>query len=152
MNERLKHYPIEFWIEFLKVMNQNSEIYKDAKPSERRYLHGHSGISGVIWGQTIGESSVTTELYLHHKDQARNKTIYDELIKSKREIENIFGEAIEWSRLDAKIDSRIKRRKLENVNCTNKDDWNRMIDFMVYGVVRMEKAFREPLVRVKFKL
>ncbi|MBK7653572.1 MAG: hypothetical protein IPJ20_26580 [Flammeovirgaceae bacterium] len=46
----------------------------------------------------------------------------------------------------------LKRRKMENVNCLNKEDWNRMIDFMVYGVIRMEKAFREPLARVKLKL
>ncbi len=152
MKDILKHSPIEFWTEFLKVMNQHSEIYKDVKPTERRYLHGHSGIAGVIWGQTIGESSVTTEIYLHHKDQDRNKLIYDELKKSKIEIENNFGEAIDWARLDDKIDSRIKRRKLENVNCTNKDDWNRMIDFMVYGMLRMEKAFKGPLARVKAKL
>lgn len=149
---KLKDSTTEFWIAFLEVMNQHSEIYEDVKPSERRYLHGRSSIAGVIWGQTIGESSVTTELYLHHKDQDRNKLIYDELIKGKKEIENSFGEKIEWARLDAKIDSRIKRRKLENVNCLNKDDWNRMIDFMVYGMLRMEKAFKEPLARVKSTL
>lgn len=152
MKTKLKHSPVEFWIEFLKVMNQHSNIYQDVKPSERRYLHGSSGIAGVIWGQTIGEKCVTTEIYLHHKEQDRNKIIYDELKKSKIEIENSFGEMIDWARLDDKIDSRIKRRKLENVNCLNQDDWNRMIDFMVYGMLRMEKAFKEPLAKVKLML
>lgn len=75
--------------------------------------------------------------------------IFDELKKSKKDIEKQFGELIDWDRLDSKIDCRIKRRKLEKVNCFNSDDWNRMIDFMVYGVIRMEKAFNEPLARIK---
>jgi hypothetical protein len=143
--------PVAFWEEFLKVMNQNSDLFKDVKPSERRYIHG-SVISGVEWGQTIGESAVTTEIYLHHKSKERNKLIFDELIKSRKEIEKQFGESIDWARLDDKCACRIKRRKMENVNCLNKEDWNRMIDFMVYGVIRMEKAFRKPLARVKLKL
>jgi len=152
MKAKLKHSPVPFWIEFLKVMNQNSDLFKDVKPSERRYLHGRTGISGADWSQTIGESSVTTEIYIHHKSKERNKFIFDELNKSIKVIETSFGESIEWARLDEGDASRIKRRKLEGVNCLNKDDWNRMIDFMVYGMLRMEKAFKEPLAKVKLKL
>ncbi len=152
MNQKLKYSPIEFWIEFLKVMNAKSELFKNVKPSDRRYLHGRTGISGVVWGQTIGETSVTTELYIHGPNKEKNKFIFDELIRSKVEIEKEFGEAIEWASLNNKVACRIKRRKLVNVNCTNQDDWNRMIDFMVYGMLRMEKAFKEPLARVKLRL
>jgi len=133
-------------------MNQHSDIYRNVKTSERRYLHGRTGISGVVWGQTIGETSVTTELYIHGALKKKNKSIFAQLIKRQEEIEKQFDEAIEWARLDDKVASRIKRRKLENVNCTNKEDWNRMIDFMVYGILRMEKAFREPLARIKLEL
>ena len=95
---------------------------------------------------------VTTELYLHHKDKDRNKFIFDELIKDRHRIEKQFGESIDWARLDDRDASRIKRRTMENVDWRNKEDWNRMIDFMVYGVIRMEKTFREPLARVKLIL
>jgi len=74
------------------------------------------------------------------------------LKKCQEEIEKRFGESIDWARLDDKIACRIKRRKFQNVNCLNKDDWNRMIDFMIDGMLRMEKAFREPLEKIKFKL
>jgi Domain of unknown function (DUF4268) len=149
---KLKDSPTEFWIEFLKEMNQNSEIYKDVNPSELRYIHGKTGIAGVVWGQTIGRSSVTTEIYINGPKREKNKFIFDELIESKEEIEKQLGERFDWDRLDEKSACRIKRFKLENVNPTNKDDWNRMIDFMVYGMLRMEKAFKEPLEKVKLKL
>lgn len=56
-----------------------------------------------------------------------------------------------WERLDHKKASRIKH-ELDNVDYFNKENWPKMIDFIADGIERMEKAFKEPLVKVKQKL
>lgn len=80
-----------------------------------------------------------------------NKFVFDELLKSREEIEKQFGEKLTWERLDNKKACRIKHQ-LDNVDYFNKDDWNKMIEFMVDGMLRLEKAFKEPLAKVRLRL
>ena len=47
-----KESPVLFWEEFLKVMNENSNLFRDVKSWERKYIHGLRG-SGADWSQTI---------------------------------------------------------------------------------------------------
>lgn len=149
---KLKDSPAEFWKEFLKKMNEKSTLFHHVNPSERKYILGLTGISGILWGQSIVKSAASTEIYLGRKSKEKNKFIFDELIKSKEEIEKQFGESLNWERLDNKDACRIRGPMMENVNYTNKDDWSKMIGFMVDSILRMEKAFKEPLSRVKLKL
>jgi len=44
-----------------------------------------------------------------------------------------------WERLDDKKACRVKY-ELNDVNVFNKDDWQKMTEFMVDGMIRMEKA------------
>ena len=86
------------------------------------------------------------------KSKEENKFIFNELISSRKEIEKEFGETLNWERLDDKDASRIIGPVMENVSFLKRDDWTKMIDFMIDSILRMEKAFKEPLQRVKSRL
>lgn len=143
--------PLEFWKEFLKIMNQKSPLYQNLSPSESNWLTGRTGISRVNLSPTIRKSFVRVELYISRGSKEENKEIFDELEMNREKIDKDFGAPLSWERLDNKKASSI-RYKMEDVDYTDKDDWPKMIEFMVDGVLRMEKAFREPLVKVKLKL
>ena len=56
-----------------------------------------------------------------------------------------------WERLDNRKASRVKY-ELNNVDYFDKEDWTKMIEFIADGIQRMERAFKEPLIKVKLKL
>lgn len=142
---------IEFWKDFLKAINAKSALYQNVNPSKDNWINGRTGISGIGLNSVISNYYARTEVYMQRSVREENKFVFDELCKNKQEIERDFGAALTWERLEKKKASRIKY-ELENVDYFNKDDWPKMIAFMVDGVLRMEKAFKEPLARIKPKL
>jgi hypothetical protein len=76
-----------------------------------------------------------------------NKYIFDELYKVREEVEAAFGDPLEWRRLDGNKGSDILFRKT-GVSVFNKEDWPKMINFMVDSMIRFEKAFQSPLKKI----
>lgn len=142
---------IEFWKEFLKVMNQKSSLFQNVNPSKDNWITGRTGISGIHLNLSISNYYARPELYMSRSIGEENKFVFDELFRNKEEIEKQFGEKLTWERLDNKKACRIKHQ-LDNADYFNKDDWNRMIEFMVDGMLRMERAFKEPLAKVRLRL
>ena len=69
----------------------------------------------------------------------------------KEEIENKFGEQLSWERLDEKRASRIKYEDPDS-NVFEKDQWDKMTEFLIDGMIRFEAAMKEPLKKVNRKL
>lgn len=90
-------------------------------------------------------------MYINKGKKELNKLIFDELFSKKSEIEKTFGDALEWERLDEKVTCRIKH-ELNDVDYFNRDDWKKMIAFMIDSMLRLEKSFREPISIMKQKL
>jgi len=147
-----RHYlRMEFWRILLKEMNNQSAIYQNISPTKDHWLSAGSGISGVPYNFVVSHYYARTELTIARSLTEENKFIFDELHRIKDAIEAEFGEQLEWERLDNKKSSRIKY-ELKDVNFFNKDDWEKMIEFMVDGMIRMEKVFKEHLKKVNQKL
>ena len=69
-------------------------------------------------------------------------------MQEREAIEAEFGDRLVWERLDELKQSRIKYQS-DDFNVFNEDDWERMIDFLVDGMVRMERAFKKPLSDIR---
>jgi len=69
----------------------------------------------------------------------------------KDSIEKSFGKDLVWQRLENKKASRIAY-KLVDVNITNKDDWNKIKEFLCESMIKFEKAIKEPLKNVASNL
>ena len=59
-------------------------------------------------------------------------------------IEHSYGEPLTWERLDDKKSARITHRMF-GVDVTNREDWNKIKDFLCDAMVKFEKALKEPL-------
>lgn len=74
--------------------------------------------------------------------------MFDELYKSKVDIENKFGHALNWERLDDKISSRVSF-SLQEVNYFNPDHWYKMKNFLLEHIIKLEEAVKETLQSIK---
>ncbi|MCS7092793.1 MAG: DUF4268 domain-containing protein, partial [Patescibacteria group bacterium] len=140
---------IEFWKELLKNLDKKSTSFTSLNPTKETSL-GMS-IEGVSFYFVISSYYARVEVYISKNKKELNKYIFDELFKQKSEIEKTFGSALVWERLDKKNACRIKH-ELQDVNYFNRADWPKMIEFMIDGMSRLEKSFKEPLAKIRLML
>ncbi len=145
------HLRIEFWKLLLKEFNSKSGLFQNINPTKDHWISAGGGISGVGFNFAVSKSYARTEVYIARAIAEENKFIYDQLHKIKDEVEEVFGGKLQWERLDKKKACRIKN-ELQEVSFYEKDDWDKMIAFMVESMVRMERAFKSVLADVNQKL
>lgn len=141
----------KFWIEFLKEINKVSNLYQNISPGKAHWLSAGSGISGVTYNTVATRDYIHVEFAIWGKTKDENKVIYDTLFDHKDEIENSFGKPLKWERLDDKRMSRISC-ELVDVDVLNKDDWDKMIKFMVSHIPKFESTFKGYLASVNKKI
>lgn len=141
----------DFWIKLLKKMNTLSTLYQNISPSNYNWIGAGTGIRGVGLNFVISKKYGRVELYIDRGDYDENKLIFDSLHSMKEEIETMFGDRLEWERLD---DKRASRIKYENAafNVFDRDMWNDMVNYMSDGMIRLEKALKDPLKKINRKL
>lgn len=133
----------EFWIRLLQAINEKGDLFQNISPSIYHWIGAGSGVRGLGYNFIITKSYARPELYIDRGEQEENKSCFDYLFEKKEEIEQEFGDALTWERLDDKRASRIKYEMEANV--FNREEWDGMIEFMVDGMLRLERAFKKPL-------
>lgn len=88
-------------------------------------------------------------LYINRgKDSdSENNKIFDTLVKAKEQIEEAFGESLEWERLEDQRFWRIDKW-LSLGGYRDKEKWSEIQDAMIDAMIRLEKAFRPHIDRL----
>lgn len=134
----------EFWQELLATFNQQSSQFKNVNPNTDHWLSTGSGVSGAPFSFVITRNYASVETLINVGHKSKNKRIFDYLYENKEKIESKFGAPLEWQRLDNKKSSRITYQ-LKDVNYFNRDQWDKIIDFLCKTMITFEKALQESL-------
>jgi hypothetical protein len=146
------HIRLEFWSKLLPRIKGKTTIFQNSSPSKDHWLSaGGTGISGLSYNFIITKSYVSVELAISKSDTTENKKVFDELKQFEKEITTSFGNELSWERLENKKMCRVAFY-LEGVNLFDKDDWEKMMDFLVSNMIKLESSMKEPLKKVKRKL
>ena len=133
----------EFWSKLIPIMNTKSSLYQNINSSAYHWIGAGTGVRGLGLNFATTKSYGRAELYIDRGSKEENKFIYDELLKSKVQIEERFGGSLVWERLDTKRASRIKSEVSGNV--TDKEQWDEMIEFMTDTMNKLDQALKEPI-------
>jgi hypothetical protein len=142
---------LEFWKQLLKQANGKLVSFQNTSPSKDNWVGVSAGISGVQLNFVISNYYARVEVYITRSVKEENKLIFNSLLDQKINIEQKFGHELTWEELPDKKASRIKF-ELNQVDYFNKEDWTKMIDFMVENMQQLEKTFRDPVIKLKNKL
>ena len=146
------HLRLEFWSKLLPKIKGKATIFQNSSPSKDHWLSsGGTGISGLSYNFLITKTYVGVELAISKSDTQANKQVFDELKKFEIEITNDFGDTLSWERLDNKKMCRVAY-SLQGVNLFEKAEWDKMMDFLIDSMLKLEKSMKEPLKKVKRKL
>ena len=104
-------------------------------------------MAGIPFCFVVTKTYVSVELSISTSETDTNKRIYDKLYAQKDEIEKAYGKPLFWQRLDDKKMSRISSR-LEDVDITNTDDWDKIKQFQCDAMVKFYDALHDRLKKV----
>lgn len=129
----------EFWKMFINESNKRNELFKKISPLKANWITISLGMDGVGISLYITKKYCCIRLFING-----NKELFDFLEKRKEDIETKFGSKLGWNRMDKNKSSRI-RYTLENVNVMHKEDWSKMIKFLIDSSEKMVNVFKEPI-------
>lgn len=137
----------KYWTELLEQFNKMSNQFQNVNPSNDHWLSSGSGVSGIPFSFVVTKAYAGVEILINRGDKINNKKMFDMLLQKREEIENTFGGTLIWQRLEGKKSCRVSVR-LEGVDITNVEDWEKMIDFQCNAMIRFDKAIRTVLNQV----
>jgi hypothetical protein len=145
------HIRTEFWKKLLSTYHTKHDLFSNISPSKDNWISAGSGVTSTSYNFVISQTYARVELLIQRPVKEENKFIFDQLLLYQDEIEQKFGAALIWERLDEKKACRIKYQ-LDGCNVFNDQEWENIIQFLVDAMPRFYSALKDPLNKVRTQL
>lgn len=129
-----------FWTQLLGYSKKKTFLHSKITPGQDSWCGMGAGTSGLGYNYVIFQHQTRVELYIGKRKKDANKEIFDKLVANKAEIEQTFGEPLEWKRLDGKISCRIKKDLPQGGYRDDEQSWPKVHEAMVDAMVRLHTA------------
>jgi hypothetical protein len=136
----------EFWKRLLDKSKTKTTLFANTSPSKRNHISAGAGTSGLYYQYIILENEARVQLSIESGDLRKNKSVFDELLSNKKQIETDFGDQLVWERLDGKKASRISKTVM-NKGIKDTESWTRISDEMIDLICRLERALSKHIRR-----
>ena len=139
-----------FWKSLLEGAKEKTSLHANTSASQYNYVMTGAGRSGLNFRYVIQQHTSEIDLYIDRGREAdnENEEIFDTLEESKDKIEEVFGESLEWQRLEGKRACRIGKRFSLGGYRDDEEEWSEIQDTMIDGMIRLEAAFRPHIDRL----
>ena len=129
-----------FWTQLLNEYKKVDSLFDTINPGKEMWLGKR--FSGVgEFNFCVSGKSCSVELYINlfgTDEKEKNKMIYDKFYNYKSEIEQEFGESLEWARRDNGRGSRINLKTEGNVY--DETQWEEMNNFLIEKMIKLSKV------------
>ena len=132
-----------FSTQLLERARDRTALHANISPSQRATI-STAVQSGLFLRYVIQQHTSDIELYIDRGRDAdsENEKIFNIFQKSKDEIEETFGGVLEWPLLKEQRSCRIKKQFSLGGYRNDEEEWSKIQDAMIDGMIRLEKAFR----------
>jgi len=141
---------LDFWQSILEKSKAKTSLFSNITPSTSSFISTGAGKSGLSYDYNITYKHGTIELYIDRGKELEeeNKKIFDKFYEHKDEIEKIFGDKLDWQRLENRRACRICKL-YNNVGLNNKEKWDKLQNEMIDDMIKLEKAFGKYISTLK---
>ncbi|TLD72471.1 DUF4268 domain-containing protein [Phragmitibacter flavus] len=139
-DERLK-----FWETLIAMARTRQTRHAHRKPGTAGYLSATSGVAGLSFNYAIGLQTASTELYIDRGNELENKSIFEQLLARKDEIEATFGAPLLWEPLETKRACRIKDTIERGGYRSPESEWTMIQSSMIDSMIKLEAALKPGL-------
>lgn len=139
-----------FWTSLLERAKEKTQLHANISPSQHGYVQAGTGKGGLTLRYVIQQHTSDIDLYIDRGTDADNENaeIYDELNKAKKDIQEHFGESLEWRPLEGKRACRISKRYTLGGYRDDEKKWLEIQNTMIEGMIKLEEAFRPHIDRL----
>lgn len=140
----------KFWTQLLEKAKGKTKLHSGISPGPHSYIGTGAGVSGLWFNYGIVKHDGVVELYIDRDTETGegNTKILDGFLADKVAIENEFEGPLTWERLEGRRACRIKS-VVSIGGWKDEDKWNELQDAMIDGMIRLEKALRPQINKVK---
>lgn len=143
---------IEFWTAVLAEIKGKSTLFQNSNPVKDHWLiAGGTNISGVTYQLIVTMNNASVNINFGRSLTEENKAIFDFVYANKEQVEDKFGGQLNWERLEDLKSSRISYF-LSGVNYFVKEDWNKIITFLIENINNLEVATKNIFIQYKQKM
>lgn len=137
---------LAFWQQTLEALkNSKTDLYTNISPNKDNWLWAGSGVSGCLYSLVFGIKFVRVELVIARGIKEENTFIFNHLHNFKAPLEQAFGQELNWDYLEGRKSCYV-RYSLPVDDGFNSDNWPYMINWLVDHIIKLEAAFKKPLV------
>ncbi len=142
----------EFWKQLLKTAKEKTKIHAQISPNQHGWMGAAAGKRGLSFNYVIRQHDGKVELYIDRgKDsEDENKKIFDDFYSNKAEIEHVFGDLLNWERLDTKRACRISR-SITDGGYRDPTKWDEIHEAMIDAMCRLDKSLRPFIKKLKLR-
>ena len=136
-----------FWTQLLEKAKQRTKLHAGISAGQNNWVGTSSGLpSGLILSYVVRRHDGQVELYIDadHETGEGNTRIFEQLLEHKSDIEQRFGEPLEWEALEGKRACRIKKT-VAGGGWRDEGNWPEVHEEMIDAMIRLESALRPHL-------
>ena len=139
----------QFWTQLLERATDRTTLHANSSPSQYSYVQTGAGRSGLYFRYIVQQHTSEIDLYIDRgrDSEAENEEIFDRLSQSQAEIEEAFGEPLEWQRLEGKRACRISKR-FSLGGYRDGEKWSQIQEAMIDAMIRLEASLRPHIDRL----
>lgn len=138
-----------FWEGLLARAGEKTQLHSGLKPGDHHWISAGSGLRGLTYGYIILQHQAAVSLYIDRGEVQGNKRIFDELHSHRKEIEQSFGQALNWQRLDKKRASRVDFTLDIGGYMDEETKWPAVQEALTTAMVNFEKAISPFIAKLK---
>jgi len=141
----------KWWSMLLDRAKDKTKLHRNISPSEDNWIGTGAGKQGFSYNYSVKQHVSQVELYIDRGKDAEeeNKAIFDALYEHKEEVEQVFGGRLEWERLDPKRACRIAKRFSLGGYRDDEEKWPEIQDAMIDAMIRLARALRPQIKKLK---
>jgi len=132
-----------FWTQFLQQARERGvTLFAGRSPSIENWLSAGAGRAGLSFQCLVWlEGKTAVELSIDTGDARRNKQIFDTLRSKREEIEQEFGDKLEWDWVEGRRSCHVRYWITEG-GLRDEDRWPVIIDAMIEALDRLARVFK----------
>ena len=140
----------KFWTQLLNNSKQKTKLHANISPTQHSWLGTSAGKQGLGYNYGLRKNEAQVELYIDRgKEKGKeNKEIFDQLNSKKAEIEKVYGEGLNWERLEGKRACRISKRITMGGYRDEEEKWPQIHEAMVDSMIRLSKSLKPHIAKL----
>ena len=140
-----------WWSTLIERSAKVNKLHAHITPGEYSWIGASSGVRGLNLNYVVTQDECKAELYIDRGKDAEEETksIFDQLFANKAKIDEAFGEALSWERLEGKRACRIRHTQAGGGYRTPEAQWPALQETIIRDMDRLEKALRPYLKQLK---